>query len=311
MAEDVKCPSCGVIIKITAPEFTFCPVCGASLPELSPSQKLASKNAPKMISLEQALSAKTRSRNSWSLKEMFNLFVLTIVTTLTVRYIFLSFWLQGTQGTELAFDPAFIVVLYLTGIMAGIVPLVYVLYFKMAWEKIGWKRLVHKQWIETIVLGVACGVLIYVLDLVSTSINASIFQATGWSLFSTDSTFQDGYDAFLASNPPWNKLLLVAVLGVQLVISEIFLRGTIVNGASQYQHGKQKNVRSHKTRLVALALSIGLNTLFAFTISIFDVTAVLFAALSNAILGVLFIRAKNVQSCMIAQIVYVILLFIF
>ncbi|HME55194.1 MAG TPA: hypothetical protein VKM55_23505 [Candidatus Lokiarchaeia archaeon] len=307
---DIKCPSCGLVIKITAPALASCPVCGASLPELSPSQKLASKNVPKMISLEQALSSKTRSRDSWSFKELLNVFVLTAIITLMAKFIFLSFWLQGSPGSELTFNPAFVIVTYLTGMIAGIIPIVYVLHYKLSVEKIGWKKLVHKQWGEAILLGAACGVLLYLCDVFTTAINEAIYSATGWSLFSQSDTFQLQYNAFLASNFPWNKLLIVVFLGAQLLIAEIFLRGTIVNGALQVRKGHESRFHKATTRLQALAISIGFNTLFMFTTSFFDVTSIVFDVLANLILALLFILAKNVQSCMIAELVYVILIFI-
>ena len=307
---DIKCPSCGVVIKITAPAFTFCPVCGASLPEMSPSQKIASKNVPKMISLEQAVSGKTRSTNSWTLKEFLNLYVLTIIITLMARYIFLSFWFQGNQGSELPFDPGFVVVMYLTGAIAGIIPILYILHYKLVSGKICWNKLVRKQWSEALVLGVACGVILYFFDVITSILNAAIYFATGWSLFSQGGTFQSGYDAFITSNFPWNKLLVVFPLGFQLVISEVFYRGTIMNGALQNRQGRHGGDWKKLANLQALLISIGLNTLFAFTILFFDGNALFFQILSNLIVGVLFIRTKNVQSCMIAQLVYVILILI-
>lgn len=248
--------------------------------------------------------------DSWSLKEILNLFVLTTIITLMAKYIFLSFWLQGNQSGEITFDPLLIIVTYLTETLAGIIPILYVLYYKLSFRKIGWNKLDHAQWGRGIVLGVLCGMALFLFDMITTVFNAAIYQATGWSLFSQNDQFQIDFNAFMESNFPWNKLLIILFLGVQLVISEILFRGTILKGALQNRQKHHGLDRATIARLQALAISISLNTLFGFILS-FDVTTIVFNVLANFVLGLLFMYSKNVQSCMIAQIVYVILVLIF
>jgi hypothetical protein len=295
-APDFRCPQCGLLIKVSGQPPEACPVCGAKLP-VAPAGKKGKPAIKAPILLEQALFKSPRAKESWAPREFFNVVLLAFFIVMMINYLVLSANPDGGSGT-VPFDPAFYVLLNITSVMIGIVPVLYILLNKMNVAKLGLKRINGRQWRDTLLLGVLCGFGLYLLQLASSAINIAIFNATGLEIFGTSQAETD-YLSFINANMG-NRLLMLVPIAISQILAELFYSGTVLNGFLQRFQKKMPPLGPASIKLRAWILSSLLSTLFDFGLY-FNPTAIIANLLIHAVVGLLFIYTGNVQSTLIAQ----------
>jgi len=297
---EIKCPECGLVVKLTTQALEKCPVCGAKLPSVPGLKKQGTVIQSTSISLEDALFKSPRSKESWAPREFLNIAVLTFFVTTMVRYVVLIGWV-GDSGT-ITFDPALAIATYLIGLLTGIIPIIYTWRGKMPLAKLGLKKLTARQWLDTLFLGVICGFGLFFFDAVSTLVNRAIFEATGWEMFNINEDFL----AFFTANM-WNRVSIIVPYGAAQILAEFFYRGTIASGFVQRYQKKKELASNVVVKAKAWVVSVMLCTLFEFAMS-FDLSAILLAFMVHAALGIIFIITGNLESCLIAQATYILIM---
>jgi hypothetical protein len=299
-AAEMRCPQCGLIIKVTNQPPDKCPVCGTKLPVIP----VGKKGAPERkgpISLEQALFP--RARESWAPRDMFNAFMLTFFVVFAVNYLILAGGGAIDVNGQLTFDPVLYFTINLAGVLVGFTPVVYILMNKTTVKKLGLKEISKQQWMRTAVFGIVCGIGLYAMQLLGSAINL----ATGLDSL-VQSQAEIAYTDFIAE--AGNRLFILIPLAIAQVVGEFFYRGTVLNGLVQWLQKRVPPIAAAALKLRAWSLSVLLGTLFDFSL-FFNPTSIVPSLLAHALVGVLYIATGNVQSCMIAQTTCMMLLILF
>jgi hypothetical protein len=160
-------------------------------------------------------------------------------------------------------------------------------------KKLGFKEINKQQWMSAVGFGIAFGIALYVVQILGNTINL----VTGLES-SVQSQAGLDYSAFTAN--AGNRLFLLIPLAIAQVVGEFFYRGTIQNGLSQWLQKRLPPIAPASLKLRAWVLSALIGTLFEFAI-FFDPTTIIPSLLVHLVVGVLYLKTGNVQSCMIAQ----------
>jgi hypothetical protein len=296
----MRCPQCGLAIKVTNQPPDTCPVCGAKLPVV-PAGKKGPPERKGPISLEQALFKSPRAKESWAPRELLNAFLLTFFVVMIADYLVVASGASFIQNDQ--FDPILYFSINMAGILVGITPVIYILLNKMNVRKLALKQINSVQWVWAVVLGIACGFGLYVVQRLGGIINLAIGLVP-----STPSQAESQYSVFMLSIG--NKLFMLLPVAVAQVVGEFFYRGMVLNGLLQWLRKRLPPLAAAKVKLRAWILSVLFGMLFDFAL-FFNPVTIIPSLLVHAIVGALFIFTENVQAGMIAQGTYVLLLILF
>lgn len=303
---DRQCPSCGLLFKVDSKNLTECPVCGEKLPDLEETTKAQDKRPvykEKSISLEKVLIKKGINPVTWNLREILNVVFLSFMITSIIKYFLLVPLIDVESGEEIPLNPAFELLFELATIMIGIVPILYIKLTKHEYTKLGFKKLKNVNILKLVVLVVAGGIGLILLNLLSDLINASIYHYTQLDIFSTSQNEMD-FNNYLKSNPFYLILFSIAY-GASLSFSEILLRGTITNGLKD--HFKKKS-SSNVYLVKTLLLSTLFATLVDLAIVFLNPKIIVFALFSNFVLGLIFLMTREIYTVIVLRILYVVII---
>ncbi len=292
-APETRCPQCGLAIKVTNQPLVTCPVCGAKLPVV-PAGKTGTPERKGPISLEQALFKSPRIKESWAPRETFSTSMLTFFAVMVVYSLVLYSLGRTDPEGNLIPDPVLYFSINVAGLLVGVIPVVYVFLNKMNLKKLAFKQANQKEWLRIIGLGIAFGFGLYAAQFLAEATN----RAIGLPLGDTNQVELD------------YRLILWVPAAAAQVLGEFFYRGTLLNGLLQWLQKRVPPLSPSTLKFRAWILSVLLGTLFDFAL-FFNPMTIIPSLFMHALAGALFIYTGSVQSGMIAQGMYVLLVILF
>ncbi|MHA1791557.1 MAG: hypothetical protein ACTSVI_02865 [Promethearchaeota archaeon] len=308
MSEKVrKCPQCGLILKIEDENLEICPVCGSPLPRSSASKKNIKnrkEDKDKIIPLEKILFKEKILQESWTSNEIKNLIFSSLFFAISAIYIFQIFTVHFDETTnQITFSPVAAYGLNLLISILGIVPLLHVKRQGVSFKKLGFPKFKQGDLARVVIAGIIGGLLLLMLDYLSSSLNWMIYQATGWEFLLP--TEQNSEMVEFISSTLLNKVIFFIFITFSYAINEIFYRGFFLNGLLEIMSTTKKEKKTFlKPVLLSLAASIFFDLLL-----MFNIVGLIFSILSHVTLILIFLLIKKTGACIIAQVVYFFLLF--
>ncbi len=264
---DMTCPGCGLLVKISDNVLDKCPVCGAKLPVPGTSQKGKGKaSKPKTVSLESLIFNRTGGESAWTIREVLNCLIWSYFVSVLARFFIIILVASPEEGsTTIPFDPVLVIAVYLSACLLGVIPVAYIKSNRMSWSKIGLNRVSRKDVLIVALVGVVAGVTIALVDTWTSSINAWVYQATGWDAFGPSPSQGDYVDFINASLV--NRIVIAIPVALSLAFGEIVYRGVVARGFLDHfsrkreQAGMQSKWGKGMARLVAIIGSAAVNML--------------------------------------------------
>ncbi len=301
-----KCPNCGSII--TSNVLEQCPICSTILEPIPESQKVKPARTGFVFTrekLEPELSYVLK-KDSWNLREGFNVFMNSILVYITVYLFLVMFiWFQlglgdGSSTTEIPFY--LILLSQIPGMLLGLFPLWYISTNKHSFEKLGFPAK-DKKILLAVIIGILGGFGLIAINIFSSFINV-IFYELGLNFFDIQEYMEMETKAIRSGG------ILVFVLLLELIITsisvEILFRGVLHNTLKEKFGAENANGRILTMLIVALAYSL-IYLLFSFPIGIFFLVSNFLVFL---FLGALYEINGNLYNTIIASVVYDIALII-
>ena len=299
-----KCSNCGSII--TSNILEQCPICSAILEPIPESQKIKPARTGFVFTSEK-LEPEIRyvlKKDSWNLKEGFNVFMNSILVYVTVYLFLIMFvWFQlgfdeGSSSTEIPFY--LILLSQIPGMLLGVFPLWYISTNKHSFEKLGFPSR-NKKIISALIIGILGGLGLIAINIFSSFIN-TMFYELGLNFFDIQAYLEMESRAIRSGG------ILVFLLLFELIITsisvEILFRGVLHNTLKEKFGAENANGRIITIFIVAIAYSL-IYLLFSFPIGIFFLVS---NFLIFILLGALYEINGNIYNTMVASIFYDIVL---
>lgn len=303
-----RCPGCGIGLKVTGEVLVACPVCGTSLPVTREDlqRKVEMDRTGGVRSLGDELFQRVGSATTWTLAEMKNVVLITVLFTAFARFAVLA--LLARDPVTATFNPWLVVGLHATMVIVGVVPVVYIKNARMSFRKLGFTPLAARGILGALIAGAAAGVLLHVLDFAGVFLRGAIHAATGWDAFGP-SPHQQDFLAFMHASP-WNKLAVFLPYGAAQLALVVFFAGVVVNGFCHHHEqravGNGLVLRTRARILLATTALVALLT-FAFT---FDLSSVFYSISSTLLLSGMYLHVRRIHALLVANLVFIIVTFL-